>query len=190
MALLDAESRKSLLQRARSAIAHAIGATDPIPNPQSPIPEDSQSPIPGDVRAGAFVTLRIKGQLRGCIGYPEPELPLLDVIERCAVSAAISDPRFPALSVAEWSEIDVELSVLGPIEPVQDIADVIVGQHGLIVEFGRRRGLLLPQVAIEWEWNAVQFAAQTCIKAGLPKDAWQKGAKLFRFEAEVFGESD
>jgi len=193
MAVLDAESRKSLLQRARSAIAHAIGATrvaDPIPRPQSPIPEDSQSPVPGDVRAGAFVTLRIKGQLRGCIGYPEPELPLLDVVERCAVSAAISDPRFPALSVAEWSEIDVELSVLGPIEPVQDIADVIVGQHGLIVEFGRRRGLLLPQVAIEWEWNAVEFAAEACIKAGLPKDAWQKGAKLFRFEAQVFGESD
>jgi uncharacterized protein (TIGR00296 family) len=79
--------------------------------------------------------------------------------------------------------------VLGPIEPVHDIADVIIGRHGLIVEFGRRRGLLLPQVAIEWNWNAVQFAAQTCTKAGLPTDAWQKGAKLFKFEAEVFGES-
>jgi AmmeMemoRadiSam system protein A len=180
MAALDAEARKNLLQRARSAIARAIGA--PTANPQRLIPED--------LRAGAFVTIRIKGRLRGCIGYPEPELPLIEVIERCAVSAAISDPRFPALSVVEWSEIDVEVSVLGPIEPVTHIAEVIVGQHGLIVEFGRRRGLLLPQVAIEWKWTAVEFASQTCVKAGLPSDAWQKGAKLFKFEAEVFGESD
>ena len=128
--------------------------------------------------------------MRGCIGYPEPELPLIDVIERCAVSAALSDPRFPALSVAEWSEIDLEVSVLGPIERVTDIAEVIVGRHGLVVEFGRRRGLLLPQVAIEWKWTATEFACQTCVKAGLPSDAWQKGAKLFKFEAEVFGEAD
>ena len=112
------------------------------------------------------------------------------MIERCAVSAAISDPRFPALSVAEWSEIDLEVSVLGPIEPVTDMAAVVIGRHGLIVEFGRRRGLLLPQVAIEWKWTAVEFASQTCVKAGLPRDAWQKGAKLFKFEAEVFGEAD
>ena len=95
MALLDDASRKSLLVMARAAIARAIGAVsetpvaDPIPNPQSP--------IPGDFRAGAFVTLRIKGELRGCIGYPEPELRLIEVVERCAVSAAISDPRFPPL---------------------------------------------------------------------------------------------
>jgi AmmeMemoRadiSam system protein A len=207
MPRLDDVSRKSLLQRARAAIAHAIGAervtpaADPIPNPQSPPPPKATADlaealrakaglIPQELRAGAFVTIRIKGELRGCIGYPEPELPLIEVIERCAVSAAMSDPRFPALSLAEWSEIDVELSVLGPIEPVHDIADVIIGRHGLIVKFGRRRGLLLPQVAIEWKWNAVQFAAQTCVKAGLPTDAWQKGAKLFKFEAEVFGESD
>ena len=190
MALLDRASRKRLLQRARTAIAHAIGVSvipvaDPIPNPQSLIPG-----IRADLRAGAFVTLRIKGRLRGCIGYPEPELPLLEVIERCAVSAAISDPRFPPLSAAEWSEVELELSVLGPIEPADEIADVVVGRHGLIIEFGRRRGLLLPQVAVEWKWDAVEFAAQTCIKAGLPRDAWQKGAKLFKFEAEVFGESD
>lgn len=190
MALLDAESRKNLLQRARAKIAHAIGVdrervtpvADPIPNPQSL--------IPGQLRAGAFVTIRIKGQLRGCIGYPEPELPLIDVIDRCAVSAAISDPRFPPLSVAEWTDMDLEVSVLGPIEPVTDITEVIVGQHGLIVEFGRRRGLLLPQVAIEWKWTVGEFASQTCVKAGLPSDAWQKGAKLLKFEAEVFGESD
>ena len=210
MAVLDSESRKNLLQRARAKIAHAIGVdrervippvADPVPNRQSPPPPKATAdlaealraklgPIPGELRAGAFVTIRIKGQLRGCIGYPEPELPLIEVIDRCAVSAAISDPRFPALSVAEWNDMDLEVSVLGPIEPVTDITEVIVGQHGLIVQFGRRRGLLLPQVAIEWNWTAGEFASQTCVKAGLPSDAWQKGAKLFKFEAEVFGESD
>ena len=183
MALLDADARRALLQRARAAIAHAIGAPPvPIPSPQSPIPED--------LRAGAFVTLRVRGALRGCIGYPEPDQPLLAVVERCAVSAALSDPRFPPLSAAEWDEVDLELSVLGPIEPVLDMADVVVGRHGLIVESGRRRGLLLPQVAVEWKWDAAEFAAQTCIKAGLPRDACQRGATLFKFEAEVFGDAD
>ena len=184
MALLDDAARKSLLLQARRAIAKAIGVTpvaDPIPNPQSLIPED--------FLAGAFVTLKMKGQLRGCIGYPEPERPLLDVVEHCAVSAAISDPRFPPLSPAEWDDVYLELSVLGPIEPVDHISEVVIGRDGLIVELGRRRGLLLPQVAVEWKWDAEQFAAQTCIKAGLPPDAWQKGAKLFKFEAEVFSES-
>ena len=98
MALLDdAVEKEPVAEGARRAIAKAIGVTpvaDPIPNPQSLIPED--------FLAGAFVTLRMKGQLRGCIGYPEPERPLLDVVEHCAVSAAISDPRFPPLSPAEW----------------------------------------------------------------------------------------
>lgn len=189
MPRLDDAARKSLLQRARRAIACAIGIADSV----APVPDAIPNPhslIPGDFKAGAFVTLRINGSLRGCIGYPEPELPLVDVVDRCAVSAALSDPRFPPLRADEWSDIDVELSILGAIERVGDIAEVAVGQHGLIVEFGRRRGLLLPQVAVEWSWNAAEFAAQTCIKAGLPGDAWQKGAKLFKFEAEVFGESD
>ena len=187
MAVLDEAAKKSLLQRARDAIARVIGIQ--IPNPQSLIP-NPQSLIPDDLKAGAFVTLRIKGELRGCIGYPEPELLLIDVIERCAVSAAMADPRFPPLGAEEWADVHLELSVLGPIEPVAEINEVEIGRHGLVVEFGRRRGLLLPQVAVEWGWNAEQFAAQTCVKAGLPKDAWQKGARLFKFEAQVFGEVD
>jgi AmmeMemoRadiSam system protein A len=186
MTLLDAGSRENLLSRARAAISRAIGA-EPLPKPQS---------LPGlepflsdDLRAGAFVTLRMNGVLRGCIGYPEPELPLIDVVERCAVSAALSDPRFPPVTVSEWKAIDLEISVLGPIEVVGHISEIEVGRHGLVVESGRRCGLLLPQVAIEWQWDAREFASQTCAKAGLPRDAWQKGATLYRFEAEVFGES-
>jgi AmmeMemoRadiSam system protein A len=182
MAPLDSASRKVLMWTARAAITRAIGAEVPA--------FDAQSPPPCDLRAGAFVTLRIKGALRGCIGYPDPDRPLIDVIERCSVSAAISDPRFPSLTAGEWNDVDVELSILGAIEPVDHIRDVIIGRHGLIVESGRRRGLLLPQVALEWRWDAVEFAAQTCAKAGLPRDAWQSGAALFRFEAEVFGETE
>ncbi len=181
MVLLDDASRKSLLTRARGAIAHAIGVEQPGPS--------SEPVFPSDVLGGAFVTLRIHGQLRGCIGYPESDQPLVEVVERCAVSAAIADPRFPPLTKAEWSDVDLELSALGPIEPVDDIQEVVIGRDGLIVVSGRSRGLLLPQVAVEWKWNATEFASETCIKAGLPGDAWQKGAKLFKFEAEVFAES-
>jgi AmmeMemoRadiSam system protein A len=179
--------RHTLLLRARSAIARAIGVErlTPVGEPIS----DSESLIADDLCAGAFVTLRIDGQLRGCIGYPEAELPMIDVVERCAVSAALSDPRFPPLTLPEWSMVELEISVLGPIVPVVDISEVEVGRDGLMVEFGRRRGLLLPQVATEWRWDAAEFAAQTCAKAGLPRDAWRKGARLYRFEAEVFGES-
>jgi AmmeMemoRadiSam system protein A len=178
----------SLLNACGSATPPLLQGTikvDQAANPESTIP-GPESRVLGDLRSGAFVTLRVRGVLRGCIGYPEPDLPLVDVVERCAVSAAISDPRFPPVSVAEWNDVDLELSVLGPIEPVDRIEDVVIGRDGLIVEFGRRRGLLLPQVAVEWKWDAAEFAAQTCIKAGLPRDAWQKGAKLFKFEAEVF----
>ena len=182
MLQLDDESKRALLNRARFAIARAIGV-DPIPSPQSQIPGGGSGAM-----AGAFVTLRIAGELRGCIGYPEPELPLVEVVDRCAVSAAISDPRFPAVDAHEWRRIEIEISVLGPIESVADISEVVVGRHGLVVELGRRRGLLLPQVAAERNWTAIEFAAETCIKAGLRRDAWQNGAALFKFEADVFGE--
>lgn len=192
MGLLTETSRQNLLRLARAAIARAIGAergtrvAEPIPHPQSLVPGEIR--IPENLRAGVFVTLRIAGRLRGCIGHPEPELPLVAAVERCAVSAAISDPRFPSVSVTEFCDIALEISVLGPIEPVGDLSEVVVGQHGLIAESGRRRGLLLPQVAVEWNWNAAEFASETCVKAGLRRDAWQNGAALFKFGAEVFGE--
>lgn len=187
MVWLDENVKRSLLLRARAAIARALGA-DSVTRVAVPIPPP-HSPVPGEIRAGAFVTLHLKGKLRGCIGYPDPELPLLEVVERCAVSAAISDPRFAAIGGDELGDVEIEISVLGPIEHVADISAVVVGQHGLVVERGGRRGLLLPQVASEWNWTAEEFASQTCLKAGLPRDAWQNGATLFKFEAEVFGET-
>lgn len=181
--MLDERSRRDLLWLARAAIARVVGAPTHL-HPASP----GCIGVPFDLKAGVFVTLHAAGRLRGCIGYPEPDHPLVDAVAQCAVSAAMSDPRFPALGAEEFGGIDIEISVLGPIEPVADIAQVVAGRHGLIVEHGRCRGLLLPQVAVEWNWTVAELASQTCVKAGLRRDAWQNGAKLFRFEAEVFGD--
>jgi uncharacterized protein len=141
-------------------------------------------------RAGAFVTLHSGGSLRGCIGHVEGDEPLGRVIPRCAVSAATQDPRFPVIEAAELSLVEIELSLLGPLEPVGGPSEIDIGRHGLIVERGWSRGLLLPQVATEWGWDVETFLAHTCRKAGLPDDSWKRGATLWRFEAEVFGEAE
>jgi AmmeMemoRadiSam system protein A len=172
--------RALLLRLAREAISAHVGVVR------------ADVPVMSGVLArlgGAFVTLHNHGDLRGCIGHIEPTEPLGGVVARCAVAACSSDPRFPRIAPAELDEIDIEISLLGPIEPIAGPQDVEVGRHGLVVESGRQRGLLLPQVAIEWSWDAEAFLAQTCHKAGLPRDAWKHGAKLWRFEAEVFGEA-
>jgi AmmeMemoRadiSam system protein A len=176
---LDHPARQVLLQRARAAIASTIGVEVEAPGDIGPPPV---------LRAGAFVTLRVRGDLRGCIGYPEGDRLLAEVVEQCAISAAVSDPRFPAVRASEWPSVELEISILGPIERVADISEIEIGRHGLVAELGKRRGLLLPQVAVEWEWDCETFASEACAKAGLPKNAWRAGATLFRFEAEVFGD--
>jgi len=138
---------------------------------------------------GAFVTLKKHGELRGCIGTLECQRPLAEEIARVAVSAALEDPRFAPVHQAELDDLDLEVSVLGPLEPI-DPADpdaIVIGRHGLVVEAGNRRGLLLPQVATEWGWDRETFLAHTCRKAGLPADCWRQGARVYRFAAEVFG---
>jgi AmmeMemoRadiSam system protein A len=171
--------RRLLLRIAREAIvAHLTGTR--AARPASEILDR-----PG----GAFVTIHKQGQLRGCIGHIEANEPLGGVVARCAVAACSLDPRFPPLTADELPAIDIELSLLMPLEPIAGPDDVEIGRHGLVVESGSRRGLLLPQVAVEWKWDAATFLAHTCHKAGLPRDAWKEGAKLWRFEAEVFGEA-
>lgn len=181
MMRLDASARAGLLRRARTAIERAVGL---------PIARPSGAECSTDVMAGAFVTLRTAGVLRGCIGYPESDLPLIEVVERCAVSAATRDPRFAPVTIAEWADVSVEISVLGPVEPIADPSEIEIGRHGVIVEGQYRRGLLLPQVATEQGWTAVELVSQACLKAGLPRESWRGGTALFRFEAEVFGEDD
>ena len=171
--------RRLLLQIARDAIeAHVRGGAAPA-QPATGV---------GARVGGAFVTLHSRGDLRGCIGHVEATEPLVSVIVRCAVAACSADPRFPPVTAAELPNIDIELSLLGPLDPVTDVGDIEVGRHGLVVERRGQRGLLLPQVATEWRWDREAFLSHTCRKAGLPNDAWQRGAKLWKFEAEVFGE--
>ncbi len=136
----------------------------------------------------AFVTLTHKGQLRGCIGYTEAFKPLYQTILDCAISAATGDPRFLPVTPDELMEIDIEISVLSPLKKVDDIEEIQVGHHGLMIEKGFRKGLLLPQVATEYGWDREAFLEHTCLKAGLPPDAWRKGAKIYLFSAEIFGE--
>jgi uncharacterized protein len=136
---------------------------------------------------GAFTTLHLRGRLRGCIGYVFPSDSLYKTVADTARAAAFDDPRFEAVSPAEAPDLKVEISVLSPLLPMQP-DEVIVGKHGLVVSLGNRRGLLLPQVAVEWDWDREAFLAQTCLKAGLPADAWLRGAELQGFTAEVFGE--
>lgn len=139
--------------------------------------------------AGAFVTLKKRGELRGCIGTLECRRSLAEEVARVAVSAALEDPRFSPVWAAELDELDVEVSVLGPLEPVDpfDPAAIEIGRHGLVVEQGACRGLLLPQVATEWKMDRETFLAYTCAKAGLPADSWRQGARVYRFVAVVFG---
>jgi AmmeMemoRadiSam system protein A len=138
---------------------------------------------------GAFVTLHDGAQLRGCIGHIEAHERLSKVVARCAIAACSADPRFPAVSEVEVDRLSIELSLLGPIEAIDGIEEIEIGRHGLMIEKGRFRGLLLPQVAIEWQWGPQQFLEHTCRKAGLPPDAWKFHATLWRFEAEVFRET-
>jgi AmmeMemoRadiSam system protein A len=174
--------RLLLLQIARDAIAAHVGVTS-AHGPGAPGSSDVLA-RPG----GAFVSLHNQGDLRGCIGHIEATEPIGAVVPRCAVAACSSDPRFPHVTAPELEQIDIEISLLGPLEPIAGPQAIEVGRHGLVVEMGSRRGLLLPQVATEWKWDAETFLAQTCHKAGLARDAWKQGAKLWRFEAEVFGE--
>jgi len=172
--------KRALLEIARVAVMETVTGTPYPSQPPDDLPEAT----------GAFVTLKKRGALRGCIGTLECRRPLVEEIARVAVSAAREDPRFDPVSPAELGELDVEVSVLGPLEEIDplDPGAIVIGTHGLVVEQGPRRGLLLPQVAIEWGWGREEFLAHTCAKAGLQPDAWQKGAKVYRFAAEVFGD--
>lgn len=140
------------------------------------------------IACGAFVSIHRQGALRGCLGRVVADMPLTDVVHHLATVVADSDPRFEPVRPDELDEIDIEISVLTPEREVHSLDAIEVGRHGLIVAQGHRRGLLLPQVATEHGWDVHQFVEHTCLKAGLPIDAWRQGARLLVFEAEVFAE--
>lgn len=178
---IGADDRQRLLTLARRALEARVARQPPPPSARGGVLDE---------RHGAFVTIRRHGELRGCLGRIAPDAPLAETVVDLGASVSDSDPRFNPVAPAELDDIDIEISVLTSEREVHAIAEVEPGRHGVIVEQGYRRGLLLPQVATEQGWDAETFVSHTCRKAGLPADAWRNGARIFVFEAEVFGEDE
>lgn len=174
----SAEERATLLRLAHRSIESAPeGLEFEIVPPTEHLAE----------QRGAFTTLHLHGKLRGCIGYVFPTQSLYRTVAETARAAAFDDPRFQPVELEEARRLKIEISVLSLLQPAAP-EQIVVGKHGLVVQHGGRRGLLLPQVPVEWDWDRETFLAQTCLKAGLPPDAWKRGAELQVFTAEVFGE--
>jgi|WetSurMetagenome_2_1015567.scaffolds.fasta_scaffold106805_3 AmmeMemoRadiSam system protein A len=181
---LTNEEKRTLLKIARSSIQSALGGK-PFSQKEFKKSESLSR------RSGVFVTLRIGENLRGCIGYVEPFYPLAQATQEAAVKAAMEDPRFMPMTSTELPNITIEISVLSPLSELHDTKQIEIGKHGLVIDTGFKRGLLLPQVASEYGWDREQFLKHTALKAGLPSDAWkQKEAKLFTFTVDKFEESE
>ena len=179
------EEAKRILQRlAREAIASGLGAADP------PAPEPASLPDVLQERVCCFVTLRLEGRLRGCIGTLEPHEPLYQNVLRNARNAAFSDPRFEPLSNPELPKINIEISVLTPARPIASPDEFIPGRHGIILNKGISKAVFLPQVATEQGWDRETTLTHLALKAGLGPNEWRRGAELEVFEAIVFGEDD
>ena len=174
------DERRHLLKLAHDAVDAAVNQRDlslPLFAPHLSEPR------------GAFTTLYRQGELRGCVGYVLPVVPLYRTVAESAKAAALDDMRFNPVTADEVPHIEVVLSILSPLVPIRP-EHVEIGRHGLVVTLGFHRGLLLPQVPLEHGWDRETFISQTCHKAGLPLDAWQHGATLEAFTAEVFGDRD
>jgi len=177
---LTPEQGKALLKLARRAVEYHFKKGDLLP-PTAADPAFKE-------KRGAFVTIKVDGELRGCIGYPLPFKPLDETVIEMAVAAASQDFRFDPLTAEELGRTKIEISVLSLPEPVMDAKDVEVGTHGVIVSKGLNRGLLLPQVPLEHQWDREVYLRNCCLKAGLGPDEWKKGAKIEVFTAQVFSE--
>jgi AmmeMemoRadiSam system protein B/AmmeMemoRadiSam system protein A len=177
---LSSQQHAALLALARSAIADhlrgGVAATQASADPSL------------ERKAGAFVTLKQNGELRGCIGRMQADEPLDRAVREMAVAAAFSDPRFPALTPEELDKTQIEISVLSPLHRITDTAEIQVGTHGLMIYQGGAQGVFLPQVPVEEGWNRDQYLENLCGKAGLMTGCWKQNAALYTFTAEVFGE--
>jgi AmmeMemoRadiSam system protein A len=175
-----AEERTILLQLAHDSILSALQGREISLTPPSPHLSELR---------GAFTTIYLQSLLRGCVGYVFPVASVYRTVAETARAAAFEDARFSPVTLAEAPGLAVSLSILSPLKGIT-AEEVEIGRHGLVVTQGGRRGLLLPQVPVEHQWDRVTFMEQTCRKAGLPADAWRKGATLEAFTAEVFGDRD
>jgi len=179
--MLTDSQKQILLTAARRAIEAAVQGKG-IP-PHEILDQTLLAP------GSAFVTLRIDEELRGCIGYIEPVKPLIETIQEVAVKSALEDFRFAPVQKYELSDISIEISVLSRLRQITDINEIEIGKHGILMEAKNLRGLLLPQVAVEQQWDRETFVIQTARKAGLPSTIWQQpSTKIFIFTAEIFHE--
>jgi AmmeMemoRadiSam system protein A len=172
------EERALLLQLAHDSILSALENREVSLNPPSPHLAEPR---------GAFTSLYLNGELRGCVGYVLPVSSVYRAVIETARAAAFEDARFYPVTIEEAPQLKIELSILSPPLPIS-AEEVEVGRHGLLVSMAGQRGLLLPQVPSERNWDRFTFLDQTCRKAGLPSDAWKHGATIEAFTAEVFGE--
>ncbi len=180
---LSDEQKKELLSMARKVVEEGARGKK---KPKVEV-TDQELTMP----AGAFVSLHKRGRLRGCIGRFEAECPLCETVVDMAWAASKNDPRFNEVGAEELGDIDIEISVLSPLKKVTDVKEITVGKHGIFITHGYRRGTLLPQVATEQGWDRNTFLCHTCLKAGLPRDAWKdKGTEIYIYDALVFGEGE
>ena len=181
---LTDSDKKTLLSIARSAMESAAASTETGA-------VEYGEPTSETLRAhvGAFVSLHKEGRLRGCIGRFDVDDPLIDTVADMAVAASRNDPRFSRVSSDETDDIDIEISVLSPLHRISDVSEIEVGIHGLYIIKDMRRGTLLPQVAAERGWDRETFLGETCLKAGLKRDAWRdEDTVIYVYEAIIFGE--
>ena len=174
----SSDERAILLRLAHESILSALEGRE--------IPLDPPTKHLAELR-GAFATLYLGGELRGCVGYVFPVSSVYRAVADTARAAAFEDARFRPVTLPEASQLEIELSILSPPQPIS-IEAIEIGRHGLLISLAGNRGLLLPQVSTEHNWDHVTFLEQTCRKAGLPLDAWKNGATIEAFTAEVFGE--
>jgi len=175
------EEKRFLLQLARETLEARFAES------ALPVPENDSGPL-GEPR-GAFVTLTEAGRLRGCIGHVVGIEPLWRSVQENAVNAAFRDPRFPPLAPYELPGVHIEISALTPLREMTSTDEIVVGRDGIIIERGPHRGLLLPQVATEYDWDLETFLDHTCRKAGLPPGCWREPDTVIQtFSAEVFSE--
>jgi len=178
---LNTREQQALLAIARQAIVHGVQTGQEYIEPR----EEKTL----NQRNGCFVTIKQNGQLRGCIGNFQSELPLFKEVAQMAQASAAKDPRFYPLKENDLDNFNLEISVLSPLQKIEDIDEIEVGKHGIYIEKSFYRGVLLPQVALEHNWDRLTFLKQTCIKAGLPTDAWKADdAEIYVFSAQVFAE--
>jgi len=180
--MLEDIDKSTLLKLARQTLESHFAGEEP------PEPVDLRAPLLS--RKGAFVSLHQDGELRGCIGQIFPYREVYKTVRGCAFSAAFEDSRFPPVTLEELPRLTIEISILSPLRSIQSVEEIEVGRHGIYMIKGfHNRGLLLPQVAVEYKWNRMEFLTYTCRKSGLPDTAWRDPeTEIYIFDAEVFSE--